>query len=381
MLRSSPRRPRSPDLPILLPSPRSPRMSPGGSRYRVDSSSQRKRINISRLFLCICITGSVVCLLLSSVLYCTAPDNGSSPVHRSLLAIGDRTKPSSFTEHLVWLYDNIPPSTSQPIPYAYRRRKTNIPYNYITLSTQLSLNRFDRLVRLFERYKGPMSCAVYLPDEESIRSLDVLVEKQSQAFRDMVTLHLLFEKDPIDLEYPINTLRNLALFNIETEYFFILDADFMTSVNAHDYLYDFLLHNRLRNDTERFSTLYVLPAFDVFDNDVPQNRKELMHMMIRQRKGDNKRRRQRKVTMFHDYYKLGHRASEYKRWFNCQDEGRTHYPVTRYEYKFEPYVIGMTHAMHYFDEVSILVSIFFVCQSFVVYYLSQLLNHSLGQNL
>jgi hypothetical protein len=288
------------------------------------------------------------------MLYCAAPNTGSFPLQRRLDFVDSTTKPSNFTEHLVWLYDNIPPSTSQPIPYAYRRRKIDMPYNYITLSTQLSLNRFDRLVRLFERYNGPMSCAVYLPDKQSIRSLDVLVQKQSQAFRDMVTLHLLLEKDPIDLEYPINTLRNLALFNIETEYFFILDADFMTSVNAHDYLYDFLLHNKLRNDTERFSTLYVLPAFEVFDNDVPQNRKELMHMMMGQRNGDNKRRRQRKVTMFHDYYKLGHRATEYKRWFNCQDEGRTHYPVTRYEYKFEPYVIGMTHAMHYFDEVSIL---------------------------
>lgn len=116
---------------------------------------------------------------------------------------------------------------------------------------------------------------------------------------------------------------------------------------SFSYLYNFFLYN---HDPARFSTLYVLPAFDVlgpmgredYPNimDVPQTKEELMAM-----------RPSGQLEVFHAYHVQGHRATNYKKWYGCN---KSLYYQAKYEYMYEPYVVGTVHAIHRFDEVSLL---------------------------
>ena len=255
------------------------------------------------------------------------------------------------TNYLVHIFRSIPPSTSgshQTVSNVYRRART-IPYDYVTLVTQLSLNKFDRLAQLASRWNGPISCAVYIPDEESIARLDGIMKQQTKLFHDFVAIHVLLERQPLNSEYPVNKMRNLALFNAETELFFYDDVDFMTPSNAHDYLYDYFVHKR-SSDKDRYKKLYVLPAFEVFKMDggamvndlidVPETKEGLMERLT----GET-------IQPFHSsYFPDGHvYSTDFPRWYSCHSHSGS-YPVTDYNYLFEPYVVGYVHGVHYFDE-------------------------------
>ena len=270
---------------------------------------------------------------------------------------------SSKAQYFQSLYNDLPPSNPltpsfQPVPYAYKRSNL-IPYNYITLTTQLSIDKFDRLTNLLDRYNGPVSATVYLTNQESILKLEQMVHVQSPKFRDLVTIHVLLERPSEEMlanpskYYPANALRNLALFNIETEHFMILDVDFQTSQNAHDYLYNFFLYN---TSTKRFNTLYVLPAFEVdvlgisepntskgytAAEKVPATKEELLSTW-----------EEKSARVFHHFHRRGHQSTKYDTFFegSCAN-GSMKYGV-EYQYMYEPYVVGMVHGLHRFDEVS-----------------------------
>ena len=144
-------------------------------------------------------------------------------------------------DHIQSIYSAIPPGTAsshQPVQYAYRR-KLEVSYSDITLVTQTSLDKFDRLSNMLGRWDGPISCAVYLRDMKEILQLNLLMQQQDEKFYNLVTIHVLLEKEPVNPDYPINLMRNLALFNIETEMFLLIDVDFATSSTAYDYLNNF----------------------------------------------------------------------------------------------------------------------------------------------
>ena len=252
---------------------------------------------------------------------------------------------------LLSLYDTLPERRESPsfreVSYAFARRDAVAFSGDITLVTQMSMDKFPRLTKLLQRWNGPISCAVYLTSRDSIQKLCSLISQQSEAFHRLVTLHVMLERPPsltsILPGYPFNRLRNLALDNIETEYFFYDDVDFMPSQDAYDYLREFISTN---NDPNRFSTLYVIPAFEEVMSEeisatniaaIPSNKEELQMMIeLNQAQG------------FHmDYFKAGHGSTQYNRWYNCTEEGK--YQVD-YKRGFEPYVLGTRHAIHRFED-------------------------------
>jgi len=139
--------------------------------------------------------------------------------------------------------------------------------------------------------------------------------------------------------YPINRLRNLALDNIDTEFFFYSDVDFVPSNNMHDYLKDFFSANKNSN---RFSTLYVVPAFEFVGRSgdikmIPGNKEQLLDMAF-----------SGKVHGFHmDYFASGHNSTNFNHWLNCHSNET--YSI-KYQYMFEPYVAGSRHSLHRFDD-------------------------------
>ena len=189
-----------------------------------------------------------------------------------------------------------------------------------------------------------MSVAVYVPDEAALLDLHARIEGQPRVFRDAVALHLLMESAPHNRQYPMNRMRNLALTNVDTQYFFNDDVDFMPSQNAHDLIRRFMANN---TDPHRHHAFYVLPAFEAFGDEtgvvtslkyIPQTR-ELLRKALDART----------VAGFHmEYNAKGQNASNYDRWYACQDEMET-YPI-QYQWMYEPYVVGSRLAMHLFDD-------------------------------
>lgn len=137
----------------------------------------------------------------------------------------------------------------------------------ITIATQLSIDRIDRLARLCEQWRGPIVAAileevrgnydeiyqaarrypdlVFGCDNQSIKSVKVL--ESSVILNTMCSLKTLLlrrKQKAIMLEphlnelqyrsdlYPINELRNAALCAVETEFVLLLDVDCSFCTNA-----------------------------------------------------------------------------------------------------------------------------------------------------
>jgi glycosyltransferase-like protein LARGE len=56
--------------------------------------------------------------------------------------------------------------------------------------------------------------------------------------------------------------------------------------------------------------------------------------------------RNKKLAMFHDFFKRGHNATEYQRWYKADSI----YKVTKYQHSYEPYVILKNKGTPWCDE-------------------------------
>ena len=203
----------------------------------------------------------------------------------------------------------------------------------ITLVTQGSVDKLPRLVNVLERWQGPISCAILISTIENIHTLLSFMETYS-IIQQRVTIHLYFEIG--NLQYPINIMRNLALFNIESNYFFALDIDFLPNANAYEVVKGELPK---RATSLHKKTLWVLPAFERFQSKENKPARDVTSMtLIPRDKAELVLAVQAKVVApFHEYYPAGHiHVTNYTKWY--------HYSTFSYSvpYKspYEPYVIG-----------------------------------------
>jgi Glycosyl-transferase for dystroglycan len=173
--------------------------------------------------------------------------------------------------------------------------------------------------------------------------------------QEYVSLHLLMElpqlKRSENGRYPINQLRNLALRNVNTDYVFLNDIDFVPSDHAHDEIATLIQDSHLVT-----KTFWVLPAFerlantnttDPYHSDnqvndvnmIPKSKPELLKAI----------HQDKVVTIFHPYFIEGHGPTNFKKWYNIADNN-TMYSI-EYKPKFEPYVVCKTQDLHqYFPQ-------------------------------
>ena len=121
----------------------------------------------------------------------------------------------------------------------------------VTLVTQCSASRIGNLKAICERWRGPLSVAIYddrgdLQEENRRKAVG---NTQSCAYA-VVTVVL--KKDKGD--YPINRLRNVAWRAAETTHVFMLDVDFFPSQHTYNALRGALAYDR---------TAIVVPAFSL----------------------------------------------------------------------------------------------------------------------
>ena len=189
----------------------------------------------------------------------------------------------------------------------------------VTLISQCSVNHLVHLAALSERWKGPISVAVFAVDGQSIEAaIDYLLRLYQcvPSVRQNVSVHLVY---PLVLtvhslpefwqenshtmqcdnmvsapsqklvqsrnyaftrntKYPNNLLRNVATSNAETEYIFVIDIDMLPSSNLNGDFTDFAKQTRISDER----TMFVVPAFELQNGlSVPNNKKSLLQLWKR----------------------------------------------------------------------------------------------------
>ncbi|KAL8590087.1 hypothetical protein ACOMHN_034318 [Nucella lapillus] len=180
----------------------------------------------------------------------------------------------------------------------------------ITLVTQCSSSHLHHLVEMSERWKGPVSVAVFTYDDDFAHTVDAILHHHfcSDSVFKYVTFHLVFpiSRTPKDLgsaakaaetrltcsqpprvpahanyaiegiEYPHNVLRNLAINYVQTRYVFVVDVDMLPSEDLHPLFQKFLARLESRNGTS-LKTAYVVPSFELKQgSSVPSSKEDLL---------------------------------------------------------------------------------------------------------
>ncbi len=229
----------------------------------------------------------------------------------------------------------------------------------ITLATHISVNKLDTLLIQIERWGGPASVAVYFTSPDEIHVFLSFLRKHLEGLR-KVTFHVVLEHglSPNYLKhwYPHNILRNVALENIESDYFVALDVDFIPSPYAHDQLLQYLQGNmQFREDLRSHKRMFVLPAFELLPRDgeeyatkdmLPVTKGQVIKMVDEQ-----------KLFPFRKSGRVGHALTDFDKWLRQSDAPRNetlYYNITlkgdhRREV-WEPYVVAYRRGIHRYWE-------------------------------
>jgi hypothetical protein len=141
----------------------------------------------------------------------------------------------------------------------------------VTLAVHLSLDRLAILDRSLSTWKGPVSIAVYAAvktmDDSFLEWQRMYVEKKVKSLTLPKGSHvqLLVGREDQVKEYPINTLRNVAIAISATPYVFLIDADFQPSPDVET---DFLTAAQevKRTKTANLKVGFIVPAFEFLDS-------------------------------------------------------------------------------------------------------------------
>ncbi|KAN0029252.1 hypothetical protein ACTFIV_011135 [Dictyostelium citrinum] len=118
-------------------------------------------------------------------------------------------------------------------------QNTNKLYrNYqITIVTQTTVDRLSKVSMMAEKWKAPLSVAVFIKDSNNpkaeIEKMEKSIANDYPALSYYSDIHILISNKT---RYPVNNLRNLAIEHSRTDLVFIMDADFLPPLGLHDYI-------------------------------------------------------------------------------------------------------------------------------------------------
>lgn len=133
-----------------------------------------------------------------------------------------------------------------------------------------------------------------------------------------MAFHLYFESKHRD--YPNNILRNLALDQVQSDYFALFDVDLLPSpMNTHQHLRSMFDHNPQLEDKLKDKTVFILPAWEIeeklSDEDItiqhplyPETKEMVLEM------NGGKIRKKRKLRVFRHVFEPGHWSTDYPKW-------------------------------------------------------------------
>ncbi|XP_031341778.1 LARGE xylosyl- and glucuronyltransferase 1-like isoform X2 [Photinus pyralis] len=108
----------------------------------------------------------------------------------------------------------------------------------VTLVTHLSYDKLPVFEDMCRRWRGPVSVALYIAEENFSKALDFIKRSSVLHRRHNIAYHAVITRGRF---YPANLLRNVALRNVVTSHVFPLDVDFMPNLRLHELLVPDLL--------------------------------------------------------------------------------------------------------------------------------------------
>lgn len=194
----------------------------------------------------------------------------------------------------------------------------------ITVVTQLTYERLPRLETLAKRWNSKISAVLYVLLEklEKIninQHLNVIYKHHPSIFHD-VDLHLVFGRT-IAKEYNLNLLRNIAWNQTTTEFVFLLDIDFMPSLNFNQTL-EKIGENYIQLLRDK-KLVFGLAAFDMkCGNEVELNTCNVTQPLLADHPSQN--------------------ATNIEKWFLASEPY-----FIKYKMLYEPYIIGSVNLPRY----------------------------------
>ncbi|KAG0049319.1 hypothetical protein BGZ83_005889 [Gryganskiella cystojenkinii] len=152
----------------------------------------------------------------------------------------------------------------------------------VTMIAQYSISRLDRFEKAILAWSGPVSAVIYLPDHNDVQELKKYFSGNGKAkIYQAVTLTLIKPQYSLGTHsrYPINQLRNIGIVTAETDYIYVMDADFVPTTK----LYNFALTTIIpRLEQSSYPTAYVVPCVAIkedYSGRYPDSIKELQPLM------------------------------------------------------------------------------------------------------
>ncbi|THU85029.1 hypothetical protein K435DRAFT_926530 [Dendrothele bispora CBS 962.96] len=218
---------------------------------------------------------------------------------------------------------------SKIIPFFYRATG-EIDAEDITVTTLITSNRFAVFAKLVERYQGPISVTIHVPNIKT--SISDLLD----------SLHALYTSSPkmslyVDVHLVVdsfgrqfNTWRNIARLFARTEFVMMLDIDFSICTDFRGALRG---NKAMLNKLREGNSAFVIPAFEYVRHEegldqatFPRNKQDLISLV-----------KARRIDMFHTSWQPGHNSTDYPRYYSASP-GEV-YKVTMYQSAYEPYII------------------------------------------
>lgn len=191
--------------------------------------------------------------------------------------------------------------------------------NDVTLVAQLSIDRLQMLESICKHWEGPISLALYISDGEAQQCLEYALNSEVLTSRKNVGYHIVYKDGQF---YPVNYLRNVALQQVQTEYVFLSDVDFLP---MHG-LYGNLRKQVVNQDMANTKKALVVPAFETlrYRLNFPKSKTEVIRQLDM-------------GTLFtfrYHVWQKGHAPTNFAKWRTAT----TPYTI-QWEPDFEPYIV------------------------------------------
>ncbi|RHZ57000.1 hypothetical protein Glove_395g77 [Diversispora epigaea] len=150
--------------------------------------------------------------------------------------------------------------------YYHNSKLNSLNKDDVTLVTQFSVNRLDRFENALAAWPGPISAVIYLVSPNDINPLLEYFKMDKNLYLyNRVTLTIFKPDYSTDtyLKYPINLLRNMAIKVSFTEYYFVMDADFVPTSQLYNFSVSLLIP-LLQKFTQ--PTAFVVPCIAIKEN-------------------------------------------------------------------------------------------------------------------
>ncbi|EGG13592.1 putative glycosyltransferase [Cavenderia fasciculata] len=227
-------------------------------------------------------------------------------------------------------------TTFKTHPFFYKKKMVlnHDDHSKITIVTQVSVERLERIAWMADKWRAPISAAVYIKNDNEIHNVTSLINN-SYSVTQFVDIHLLFANKT---RYPVNTLRNLSIKKASTKWVLLMDADFIPPLDLHDTIQTHVDRLELDSDHNQNDLVsFVVPSFasSLPRFQLPDDKESFIQSV----------KSQTIVPTNLNVCPKCHSPTNYTRWYNESIP----YEV-EYQWIYEPFLVFRTDQVEPFDE-------------------------------